>query len=193
MMLIWEVLETLFRWGIAGGSGDYGRVLGDWDLVLVSSSLGISLLSGCGMNSLTSHAAMMCCRIKGPVWVGLRTEGWHLWDRGNTNPFLHGKGIRHLTTKWGIGLNSPSHRNLLDIPIWIAHDNTRHCCYVGKQFDSVLGWLRLQLKKQPSNSFVGVHSKEMSAHSKIRMWMPTAVLSVMVKSWDYPKSPLAGR
>lgn len=42
MMLIWEVLETLFRWGIAGGSGDYGHVLGDWDLVLVSSSLGIS-------------------------------------------------------------------------------------------------------------------------------------------------------
>lgn len=50
-MLIWEVLETLFRWCIAGGSGDYGGILGDWDLVLVSS-LGISLLSGCGMNSL---------------------------------------------------------------------------------------------------------------------------------------------
>lgn len=41
----------LFRWCIAGGSGDYGGILGDWDLVLVSS-LGISLLSGCGMNSL---------------------------------------------------------------------------------------------------------------------------------------------
>lgn len=73
MMLIWEVLETLFRWGIAGGSGDYGRVLGDWDLVLVSS-LGISLLSGCGMNSLclTCHHDVLLHQ--GPS-VGLRTEG----------------------------------------------------------------------------------------------------------------------
>lgn len=137
-MLIWEVLETLSRWGRAGGSGSLWAC--PWGLVTSPVLLSVQLSSfWLWSEQPVPHGPPWCVatpRAQSQWGQGL-TEDWRLWDWENTNPFPSCEAHQtsyHNVRRW-TNTSLPT-KIFLDNPIWIAQSNTRHYCHIGKQFGS---------------------------------------------------------